>query len=131
MRKWKICGALAITLLVLAAPSGYARADRPCPHGWASPIDLIVRLDDEANMALFETDLDWIAQDLRIHELFVSDWLSRRLKIALVQVGPETRARTVVPMKAVERRLGELKAALEDLYSVDLVQFNHVLCPRW
>ena len=136
MKKWKICCAFAIPLLVVAAPSSDARGDRPCPGnwGWVVPINLLVRLDREANGAvldLFEADLDWIAQDLRIHELFVSDWISTRFKIALVQVGPEARGWRPVPPEAAERRLGRLKAALENLPYMDIVQFNHIVCPRF
>jgi hypothetical protein len=95
-------------------------------------------LDPEANGELrdvFEADLDWIAQDLRIHELFVSKWISTRKNIALVQVGPEARAgrrrRNPVPREVAERRLGELKAALEDLPYMYAVQYNGVVCPRF
>jgi hypothetical protein len=144
MRQWGVLAkealmrlllsALVTALLVLAAPSSDARGDRPCPEGWVFPIDLIVGLDPEANGALrdvFETDLDWIAQDLRIHELFVSRWLSTRKNIALVQVGPEARHRRPVPPEVAERRLGELKAALEDLPYMYAVQYNHVVCLRF
>ena len=129
-----LLSALVTALLVLAAPSSDARGDRPCPEGWVVPIELIVGLDPDANGALrdvFETDLDWIAQDLRIHELFVSEWLSTRKNIALVQVGPEARGSRPVPPEVAKRRLGELKAALENLYYVDRVSFNHIACPRF
>jgi len=127
-----LLSALVTALLALATPSSDARGDRPCPEGWVYPIELIVGLDPEANGALrdvFETDLDWIAQDLRIHELFVSRWISTRKNIALVQVGPEARDTRPqpVPPEVAERRLGELKAALEDLPYMYAVQYNGVI----
>ncbi len=60
----------------------------------------------------------------------MSRWLSTRLRIALVQVGPEARGWGPVPPEVAERRLGELKAALENLPYMDIVQFNHIVCFR-
>jgi hypothetical protein len=141
MRQWGVLAkevpmrlflsALVAALLVLAAPSSDARGDRPCPEGWVVPIELIVGLHSGALRDVFETDLEWIAQDLRIHELFVSEWLSTRKNIALVQVGPEARGSRPVPPEVAERRLGELKAALENLPYMYAVQYNHVVCPRF
>ena len=133
MRKWKICGALAITLLVLAVPSSDAAGGGPCSNRhvpWVMPDGLIIRFNvemDEAFLELFEADLDWIEQDQRIHELIVWLWLTN-IHSAFVGPGPEARTFRPVPLKAAERRLGKLKAALEDLPYVDGVFLNGINC---
>jgi hypothetical protein len=133
MSKWKIACALAITLFVLAAPSGDARGDRPCSKDrvpWVRPNGLIIRFNvemDEAFLELFEADLDWIEQNQPIHELIVWLWLTN-IHSAFVGPGPEARTFRPVPREAAEGRLGRLKAALEDLPYVDGVYFNQIIC---
>jgi hypothetical protein len=112
--------------------SSYASENRPCTEGWVIPDLLIINFNREVNRALrelFETDLDWIAQDQPIHELFVSRWF-RRFKLAFVQLGPEARRFQPIPPKAAEQKLGKLKAALENLPYVDRANFNRALCFR-
>ena len=133
MRKWKICGALAIILLALAAPLDSAGQGRPCAKGrvsWVMPNGLLLGFNVEMNEALldrFETDLDWIVQDQPIHELFVEYWLPN-VHSAFVRLGPEARKFKSIPREAAEGRLGKLKAALENLPYVKAVHFNGLFC---
>ncbi len=130
MRKWKICCAFAITSLVLVAPSSDAGRGNSCYAGRVMPNGLIVVFNvdkDEALRELFETDLDWIEQEQPIHDLFLEDWWPN-IHSVFVQFGPETRRFRPVPREAAERRLGKLKAALEDLPYVDRVFLNGIFC---
>ena len=80
-------------------------------------------------LILFEADLDWIEQYQRIHELIVWLWLTNTHS-AFVGPGPEARTFIPVPLEAAERRLGKLKAALENLPYVKAVHFNGLICLR-
>jgi hypothetical protein len=81
------------------------------------PNGLLIHFNVESNEALldrFETDLDWIEQDLPIHELFVRDWWTN-LDSAYIGMGPEARGFRFIRIEAAERRFGKLKAALESV----------------
>jgi len=144
MREWKICGALAITLLVLAAPLDSAGQGRPRPEPWVQPDGLLIGFNgapvdgttaetfvngelNEAFLDIFETDLDWIVQDQPIHELLVWNWWEH-INSAFVRLEPEMRRFKLVPPEAAERRLGKLKAALENLPYVKAVHLNGIFC---
>jgi hypothetical protein len=82
---------------------------------------------DEAFRELFEEDLDWIEQDQPVHELIVWYWWTN-IHSAFVGPGPEARRFKPVTREVAERRLGKLKAALENLPYVDGVFFNGIQC---